>query len=86
VTTWGNTIRKGALAILILTSFTTGAQGQGPGGLPGSFGGSLKSMTQITGTVVCAGCSLDEARKAHPELHDLYQLEHEQGQAVMQVN
>ena len=41
---------------------------------------------QIRGKVVCAGCSLDEARKAQPSKNHLYQLTHRRGQVVMDVN
>jgi hypothetical protein len=71
----------------ILLSFTGKADSQG-GGRPGSFGGELRGITQFTGHVVCIGCSLPEARKAHPDLTNLYQLSHtnpQQGQVVMQV-
>ena len=84
------TIRKmmsiGITAILLLTGLTTGAQALGPGGgeLP-SFGGELRGVTQITGSVVCVGCSLNEVRAGQPELHRLYQLTHPHGQLVMTV-
>ena len=84
------TIRKmmgiGIAATLLLTGLTTGAQALGPGGggLP-SLGGELRGMTQITGSVVCVGCSLNEVRAAQPELHRLYQLNHPHGQLVMTV-
>ena len=42
-------------------------------------------MTQITGSVVCVGCSLNEVRAAQPEVHQLYQLNHPHGQLVMTV-
>ncbi len=35
--------------------------------------------------MVCAGCSLEEVQKAHPGLHDLYQLSHTKGQVVIEV-
>ncbi len=84
------TIRKmldiGIAATLLLTSLTTGAQalGLGGGGQP-SFGGELRGMTQITGSVVCVGCSLNEVRAAQPEVHRLYQLTYPYGQLVMTV-
>ena len=73
------TIRKmmdrGIAAALLLTGLTTGAQALGAGGGgPPSLGGELRGMTQITGSVLCVGCSLNEVRAAQPELHRLYQL------------
>ena len=65
----------GIVATLLLTGLTTGAQALGPGseGLP-SLGGELRGMTQITGSVLCVGCSLNEVRAGQPELQRLYQL------------
>lgn len=40
---------------------------------------------QVTGYVVCAGCSLEEARAAQPSLSGLYQLTHDEGQVVLNV-
>jgi hypothetical protein len=71
----------------ILLSFTGKAESQG-GGRPGSFGGELRGITQFTGRIVCIGCSLQEARKAQPQLTNLYQLSpatSRQGPVVMQV-
>ena len=84
------TIRKmmdiGLAATLLLTGLTTGAQALGPGGgeLP-SFGRELRWITQITGSVVCVGCSLNEVRAAQPEARQLYQLNHPHGQLVITV-
>lgn len=77
----------GALLVTgaILMSFMGKVESQEP---RGSFGGELRGITQFTGQVVCAGCSLQEARKAQPQLTNLYQLSHvnpEQGQVVMRV-
>ena len=41
---------------------------------------------QIKGTVLCAGCSLEEVRKAQPDTHHLYQLTHKLGRVVMRVS
>jgi len=35
--------------------------------------------------VVCVGCRVDEVQKAHPELANLYLLQHGQDQAVLEV-
>lgn len=40
---------------------------------------------QIRGHVLCAGCSLEEARQVNPGEPTLYQLTHRQGQLVMTV-
>ena len=76
----------GVAAALLLTGLITGAQALGPGGrgLP-SLGGELRGMTQITGSVVCVGCNLNEVRAAQPGVHQLHQLNHPHGQLVMTV-
>ena len=80
-----NKILGGSLAAaLVSLSIVAGAQGQATG-LPGSFGGELRGITQFTGRVVCVGCDLAEVRQAQPNLTDLYQINHENGQVVMQV-
>lgn len=84
----GNIIRKVLVTGAILLSLTVRVEGQVPGGGLGSLGGELRGMTQFTGHVVCVDCSLQEAREAHPQLTNLYQLIHvdpEQSQVVMQV-
>jgi len=83
--TFGKTIRVGVAAALLLAGITTGVQGQVPGGM-GSLGGEGRGMMQIKGKVVCAGCSLEEARKAQPREPKLYQLTHRRGQVVMKVS
>ncbi len=75
--------------IVLLVSLTTSAWGFVPGGgvpaagLPGA--GEFRAPLRIVGRVVCAYCDLHEARAAHPELTNLYELRHRQGQVVMQV-
>ncbi len=78
------------VALLLIVGMTTGAQGQvADGGSFGSFAlGTGEVGMQIKGTVVCAGCSLEEVRKAQPDKwsNHLYQLAYRQEQAVMEVN
>ena len=50
-----------------------------------SLGAAGQGLMTITGSVVCAQCSLDEARKAQPYDNHLYQLSHRRGQLVMKV-
>jgi hypothetical protein len=86
MTTFGKTIGTGVVATLLLAGLTAGAQALGPGGGMSSFGGESRSMTQIKGSVVCVGCTLDEVREAQPNLRRLYKLRHAQGQVVMQMH
>jgi hypothetical protein len=74
--TFGKTIRTGVAAALMLAGITTGVQGQVSGG----------GLLHIKGNVVCAGCSLEEARKAQPNEHQLYEFMHQRGQVVMKVS
>ena len=83
---FGKTLTTGLVATLLLAGFTTGAQGQfSVGGRMPSFGGESRGVIQLTGKVLCTGCSLDEVSKAQPYLHHLYQLTHRRGQLVMEV-
>jgi hypothetical protein len=75
---------QGFVAALLLSTLADTAYGQGSPQLP--YGGAIKGMMQISGTLVCAECTLEDARKAHPEMHDLYLFTHDLGQAVIQVN
>jgi len=64
----------------------SGAALQVAGGGLSAFGGAGRGMTIIKGNVVCAGCSLEEARKAQPNEHQLYEFMHQRGQVVMKVS
>jgi hypothetical protein len=79
------TIGTGVVAVLMLAGLATGAQALVPSGGIGAFGGESRGVMQITGSVVCVGCTLDEVRAAQPNLGGLYTLRHEKGQVVMQV-
>jgi Domain of unknown function (DUF4398) len=81
----GKTIRTGLGVTLLLAGVTTSAWGQVGGGGP-SFGGELRGITQLRGSVVCVGCSLEEVQAARPHLTDLYEFRHEQGRVVMEVD
>ena len=76
---------RSVVATFMSLSIVSGVYAQGPGGTPGSFGGELRGITQFTARVVCVGCDLTAVRQAQPGLNRLYQLNHERGQMVMQV-
>src|SRR5262249_37363943 len=83
---FGKTFTTGLVATLLLAGFTSGAQGQAVGGVGlSSFGGERRGVIQITGKIVCTGCSLDEVSNAQPNLYHLHQLTHRRGQLVMEV-
>ena len=51
MTTFGRTIRTGAITALMLVGLITRAQAFAPGRGMGSFGGELRDVTQIKGTM-----------------------------------
>lgn len=79
-------ITKMSVAIaLLLTSLTVGARGDVAGGGQGFGPGGADTM-KIRGNVVCAGCSLEEMRKANPKEYPFYyQFTHKNGRLVMHV-
>lgn len=83
--TVGNAIRTGIAAALLLSGLTPSARGFVPGAGGVGFGVGGRGMVKITGTIVCAGCSVEEARQAQPDALHLYQLLHRQGQVVLDV-
>jgi hypothetical protein len=79
-------ILSGSVVVAVMSlSVISGVYAQGPGGVPGTFGGELRGITQFTARVVCVGCDLATVWQAQPGLNRLYQLNHERGQMVMQV-
>ncbi|HJY84771.1 MAG TPA: DUF4398 domain-containing protein [Candidatus Binatia bacterium] len=83
--TVGNTLKTSLSITLLLVGITTSAWGQvGSDRFP--FSGELRGITQLRGSVVCVGCSLEEVQAARPHLTDLYEFRHEQGWIVMEVD
>jgi hypothetical protein len=82
---FGRVLSAGSLALLLVMGSATSTLGLVAGGGISSFGGESRGVTQVTGSVVCVGCSLEEARAANPQMRGLYQLAHPQGQVVMTV-
>lgn len=72
-----------AIALMVVGGAVV-AQGQAPGGGM-SFGGSGRSLVVISGRVMCAPCSLEDAQKAQPNEYHLYQLAYQQNQLVMKM-
>lgn len=56
-----------------------------PQGIPPSRW-SYQDLTLIRGAVMCAGCSLEEARLRYPDTEDLYEFTGPQGQVVFRVD
>ena len=73
------------VGMLLLSGVVSSALAFGPGG--GGIGGiGSRGMSLITGKVLCANCNLEQMRQAHPESRQLYQLNHAEGQIVVQVS
>ena len=85
---FAKTVGVGIMAIVMVTSITPSVFGQGVGGGVSSNAASAgtKGLVKLRASVVCANCTLEEARAAHPGLADLYELNHEQGRVVIRVS
>jgi hypothetical protein len=62
------------IAILLTHSLFTNVRGQ-----------MSRGPVHIKGTILCAGCAIDELRKRRFSQHQLSQLTHAQGQVVLEV-
>ncbi|HXG22888.1 MAG TPA: hypothetical protein VNN62_27920 [Methylomirabilota bacterium] len=72
-------------AVFLLGSWMPVCAQSSPFGL-GSFGGEWRGMTRVTGKIVCAPCTLKEARQAMPDQQqDLYEFLKGDQSAVFQV-
>ena len=77
-------IRATLVALALFLGITNSAQAfLGEGGA--SIGAEGPTIMRIRGKVFCAGCNLDQVRKARPGELRLYQLTYDQGQVVMKV-
>lgn len=70
-----------ALGGIGLTAVSHGFVGGGATGL----GRSVRTPLHIQGSVVCTGCSLEEARQAQPREHDLYLFSHKDGRLIFKI-
>lgn len=79
------TVMLGMGAAMLWTAFTTGVQGFS--GTTGKIGSGIgKGWVQMHGHVLCAGCTLEDLKSGLRSPASLYQLNHRQGQVVMEVN
>ena len=79
------TIRIAAVLSILLGGVPLRSYGQVAGGGLGAFGGGGRGLIQITARVVCSDCDLDEAHQMLPNDAVFYQLQHQQGSVVIQV-
>ena len=80
-------VSASVVAVVLATSTQIWAIG-GVGGIgsASSFGGEMQFRTAgVDGRVVCTRCRLAEVQIAQPDLIGLYELQHRQGQVVMQL-
>jgi hypothetical protein len=87
--TMRNILRRSSLMFVLLAVIAPSAfaQTSGGGGLEMSPpSGAGRGIVKLRGLIVCAGCSLDETKAAHPEFHNLYEFRYEQGSVVLEVS
>ena len=79
----------GIVALFLLTGVTTGALGQVTGGAGSDTAVSsagAKGLLKLQATIICANCSLDEAKAAHPTFTNLYELSRDREKVVIRVS
>ena len=84
--TFSKMMKMGVTATLLFAGIATETQAfSGANGGATGVGGGGRYALRLIGKIVCTSCSLDEARKAQPDLYHLYQLTHKNGQMVVEV-
>ena len=86
-------LHRGVLGALLLAASSTSALGQaggagggGAGAAGGAVGGETRSITHLSGRVLCTNCSLEEMQaKQAAEDKTLYELTREQERAVLKL-
>jgi hypothetical protein len=92
---WNKMLHSGVLGVLLLSAFSTssalGQAGGGGGGGAGtgtgtSVGGETRSITELSGRVLCMKCSLEEMQaKQAKDDKPLYELVRDQERAVLKL-
>lgn len=88
----GRKFTAGILAALVLGVSTPGVwaeQGAGPvsdRGAASNPTGQPERDISVEGRIICVECRLEDVRKQHPQAHSLYQLTHQRGRMVMQID
>jgi hypothetical protein len=81
-----NRFKTGVAVALLLTGLGTATMARGfVGGFSSGYVGGVRGPLQITGSVVCSNCSLEEVRQAQPKEKGFYQFSHKNGQLVFKV-
>src|SRR5438477_9938308 len=81
--TVSKSVRASIGVVLLLASLSPSVYGRmhGRGIFP--FAGEFRGLTRIKGSVVCVGCSLEEAQKVQAGAGRVYELKHTEGQQVV---
>jgi hypothetical protein len=88
----GKKFTAGILGALVLGVSTPGVWAeQGAQDVPGAGIAStpadrLEREISLRGRILCLGCSLEDAQKQQPQAHSLYQVTHQQGRMVIQID
>jgi len=88
----GRKFTAGILGALVLGVSTPGGWAeQGAEDVPGAGTAStpadrLEREISVRGKIVCLGCSLEDVQEQQPQAHCLYQVTHQQGRLVMQID
>lgn len=85
-----NKMFKTGLGITVLLAGLTAnawgvVVGGGAGVRMGGGGGEVRGPSIIGGRVICTQCDIEQVREGQPDLMNLYELHHVDGQVVMQV-
>jgi hypothetical protein len=87
----GKTFTVGILGALVLGVSTSGGWAEQGAGSVSDRGAASNPVGQperdiaVAGQIMCVECRLEDVRKQHPEAHSLYQLTHQRGRIVMQI-
>jgi len=79
----------GALMLGVSTPGVWAEQGVGPGselGAASNPAGQSECEISLDGKIICVECRLEDVRKQHPQAYSLYQLTHQRGRMVMQID
>jgi len=89
---FGKKFTAGILGALVLGVTTPGAWAEQGAGLLSGAGmtsnpaGQLEREISVKGKIVCVECNLEDVQKQHPQAQSLYQLTHQHGRIVMQID
>ena len=79
----------GALVLGVSTPGVWAEQSAGPGfgrGVVSDSVGQPERDISVDGRIMCVECSLEDVRKQQSQAHSLYQLTHQRGCMVMQID